>query len=335
MKKLIAFLLAAMMLATLVACGGSDAGAGTGEDTYVLKVHTSAAATDPITMGAQKFADTLKDLTAGKVTCEIYPSSSLGVTADCLEGLPLRACDVVCDSISNAGSICNICNIEAAPYMYNSVEHFEAVWNGEVGDTIRKDIAANSSLTVLGGGLQGIRVMTSNVPVTSVDDVKGLKIRVPTIQMYLDTWKYLGAATTPLAGNEIFTALQQNTVEAQENAYTTNVALSLHEVCKYTVETNHVYSMCAFIMDTNFLKSLPAEYQSAIEEATKVGSAYMTEQYLALADTAKQTCIDNGMEILTVDAEEFRSALAPMISEKYPDLVKYYDMIVNADPNKA
>lgn len=91
------------------------------------------------------------------------------------------------------------------------------MWKGDVGKKIFDDVGAATGLKIMGSGLQGVRVVTSTVPVQSVEDVKGLKLRVPTIDVYLKTWQWLGAAANPLPGSEIFTSLQQKTVEGQEN----------------------------------------------------------------------------------------------------------------------
>ena len=338
MKKFFAFLMAAMMVVSMTACGGGDSGesggdtATAGEDTYVLKMHMSVGSTDPVYKSAEKFAELVTEKTGGNVTFELYPSSSLGVTQDCLEGLSLRACDIVYDSMSNLSTWTELANIEALPYMYNDVDHFRAVWEGDVGQQILEDVGASCGLKIMGCGLQGVRVVTSNKPVTSVEDVQGLKIRVPTIDVYLKTWEWLGAATTPLAGSEIFTAMQQNTVDAQENAYPTCVGLSLQECSKYVTETNHVYSMTTFVMDQAFFDSMPAEYQTAIEEAAMEAGKLCTDLIVADTESAKQKFVDAGCEIYEVDLAEWQAAMDGFLEETYPDLVPYYDMILAAAP---
>lgn len=119
MKKTIALVMALVMTAALlVGCGGQgNAGNSKFEtsDTYTLKMHLSVAATDPVYASAEKFVELVEAKTDGKVTFELYPSSSLGVTSDCLEGLSMRACDVVYDSMSNLSTWNELANIEALP----------------------------------------------------------------------------------------------------------------------------------------------------------------------------------------------------------------------------
>ena len=338
MKKTIALVMALVMTAALlIGCGqGGNGGNATFDsaDTYTLKMHMSVSATDPVYASAEKFKELVEAKTDGKVTLELYPSSSLGVTQDCLEGLSMRACDVVFESLSNLSTWTELANIEAVPYMYSGVEHFNAVWKGDVGKKIFDDVGAATGLKIMGSGLQGVRVVTSTVPVQSVEDVKGLKLRVPTIDVYLKTWQWLGAAATPLPGSEIFTSLQQKTVEGQENPYTNSANMSLQEVCSYVTETNHVYSMTTFIMDQKFFSSLPADYQAAIEEAAATAGDVCTELYLESAEKAKQVFVDAGATIYEVDLKEWQDAMDGFVEENYPNLTEYYNMILEADPTK-
>ena len=338
MKKLLSLIMALSMIAALlVGCGTKNADVPQGDDTeqtYTLKVHLSAPQSDPMYKACEEFKRIIEEKTNGNVTLELYPSSSLGVTQDCLEGLSMRACDVVFESLSNLSTWTELANIEAVPYMYSGVEHFNAVWKGDVGKKIFDDVGAATGLKIMGSGLQGVRVVTSTVPVQSVEDVKGLKLRVPTIDVYLKTWQWLGAAATPLPGSEIFTSLQQKTVEGQENPYTNSANMSLQEVCSYVTETNHVYSMTTFIMDQKFFSSLPADYQAAIEEAAAAAGDVCTELYLESAEQAKQVFVDAGATIYEVDLKEWQDAMDGFVEENYPNLMEYYNMILEADPTK-
>lgn len=338
MKKLLSLIMAMSMIAALLAgCGTKNADVQQGDDaeqTYTLKVHLSAPQSDPMYKACEEFKRIIEEKTNGNVTLELYPSSSLGVTQDCLEGLSMRACDVVFESLSNLSTWTELANIEAVPYMYSGVEHFNAVWKGDVGKKIFDDVGAATGLKMMGSGLQGVRVVTSTVPVQSVADVKGLKLRVPTIDVYLKTWQWLGAAATPLPGSEIFTSLQQKTVQGQENPYTNSASMSLQEVCSYVTETNHVYSMTTFIMDQKFFSSLPADYQAAIEEAAATAGDVCTELYLESAEKAKQVFVDAGATIYEVDLKEWQDAMDGFVEENYPNLTEYYNMILEADPTK-
>ena len=103
----------------------------------------------------------------------------------------------------------------------------------------------------------------------TIDDFKGFKLRVPNLEVYLKTWQWLNTSPTPLAMNEVYTALQQNTVEGQENPFADSLNYSFDEVCKYWIKTNHVYSCNLFMMDRTYFNSLPEEIQNAVIEAAE------------------------------------------------------------------
>lgn len=123
-------------------------------------------------------------------------------------------------------------------------------------------------------------------------------------------------------------------MEGQENPYTNSANMSLQEVCNYVTETNHVYSMTTFIMDQKFFSSLPADYQAAIEEAAAAAGDVCTELYLESAEEAKQVFVDAGATIYEVDLKEWQDAMDGFVEENYPNLMEYYNMILEADPTK-
>ncbi len=356
MKKCLSAVLAMAMMVTAFAGCGSSAPASSAAapaapaapaasaaapaapaaptEKYTLKMHMSIGPTDPVYTAAEQFANMVKEGTGGNVTVEIYPSSQLGNSADCIEGLSMRACDIVFESIANLASITPLANVEAMPYMYSSVDHWRSVWEGEIGEEIKASVGEACGMVIMGGGLQGLRVMTTTKPVRGLEDLKGFKLRVPTIPIYMDTWEWLGATTTPLGGSEIFSAMQQGTVEGQENGYPSSASASFHEVSDYVTETNHVYNCLTFIMDGKFFNSLPESYQATIREAAAEASITCTDLVIKQTAEKKQVFVDAGCEIITIDLAEWQKALEGFLEAKYPDLVAYADMIKAADPAK-
>lgn len=349
MKKQIALILSIVMICALLGgCGSSQSTATPAAQTttaenspqsapaekYVLKMHLSVGETDPVADAAREFKRIVEEGTDGNIEIQIYPSSSLGNVADCLEGLSLGACDIVYDAFANLTPLTYIANADPIPYVYSNLDHYKAVWLGDVGKEILADVEADCGMTLMYGGTSGVRVLTSNVPVRGPEDVKGLKIRVPTTPIYIDTWDWLGANPTPLPGSEIFTALQQGTVDAQENGLPGSASASFHEVVKYVTETNHVYSSLVFVMDTDFFASLPESYQEVIRGAAETVAPYCIDRVMERTEEARQVFRDAGCEFLETDVSAWQAAMDGFFEEKYPDLVKYRDMIAAVDPTK-
>ena len=346
MKKRIFAALACLALgiSLLSGCGGGsgssgdsgsqNAGGAPSGETYTMKMHLSIGETDPVYKSAEVFAQTVSEKTGGAITVELYPSSSLGNTADCLEGLSLGICNIVYESIGNLASLSTLANIEAAPYMYSGVEHWRTVWEGEVGQDILTKMGEECNMVIMGAGLQGIRVMCSNKRIASPDDVKGFKLRVPTIPIYLDTWTWLGATPTPLGGSEVFAASRQGTVNGAENGLTNIASLSWDECCDYIIETQHVYNTDSFVMDKGYFESLPAEYQTILQEAAVEAGKYCTDLVLQANEEVRPEVEAAGCEFIDTDVSLWQAALDGFLEEKYPDLITYADAIKAADPAK-
>ena len=349
-KRILATLLsAALGLSVLSGCGSStdtssnaesssttasDSGekAAASGESYTMKMHLSIGETDPVYKAAQHFAETVNEKTDGAITVELYPSSSLGNTADCLEGLSLGICNIVFESIGNLASLTPLANIEAAPYLYSSTDHWRAVWEGEVGQNILNQMGEDCGMVIMGAGLQGIRVMCSNKRIETPADAAGFKLRVPTIPIYLDTWTWLGATPTPLGGSEVFTAIQQGTVNGAENGLTNIASLSWDECTKYIIETKHVYNTDSFIMDKGYFESLPEEYQTIIRDAADEAGKYCTDLVLEANESIRPEVEAAGCEFVETDVTLWQEALDGFLDEKYPDLVPYADQIKAANP---
>ncbi|MEA4848870.1 MAG: TRAP transporter substrate-binding protein, partial [Clostridiaceae bacterium] len=185
---------------------------------------------------------------------------------------------------------------------------------------------------LLGYGCSGVRIMTTNKPIHSIDDIKGLRLRVPTIDVYIKTWEWLKATPTPLGGSEIFTAIQQGTVDGQENSYIDSLNLGLHEVCKYATESNHAYITNCFIFDKKFFNSLPESCQQAMREAANEASEYKNRVLVDETAAAKQKFIDAGIEIIEVNTDEFMSYFNGFMEKHYPSLSKWREEILAMDP---
>ncbi len=329
MKRIFAFLLALIMVTALMS---TYALADDGLEEMTMKMHMNCGTSDYVYTAGEKFAELVNEKTDGKVTIELYPNSALGTSADCIEGLSIGICNIVFDPIDNLAAWSKLANLNAAPYLYSSIDHYRAVWEGEVGKKILEDIGKESGKVLLGAGLQGVRVTTTNTPVYSVEDVKGLKLRVPTSDMYIDTWSWLGATPTPIAAADAFTAIQQGQVDGQENPYGASVGLSMQDCCKYVTETNHVYGTDTFTFDETYFNNLPEEYQTAIAEAADEATKYLTDLAIELTEEKKQVFVDAGCTIIETDISEWMDAMDGFLEEKYPYLMEYAELIAAADP---
>ena len=170
-----------------------------------------------------------------------------------------------------------LAGIDPFPYLYCDFEHFKKVWYSETGDQLLKKIGDAGGFRLIGPMYRGARYVTSKKKFSSLEELRGLKIRAPQLKMYLKTWELLGAAPTFMAATEIYTGLQQGTVDAQENPLDFCYNYALYELCPFLIETRHVLSNDVFIFDKAYFEALPEEVQRVLIEAANEVAQWRTD----------------------------------------------------------
>ena len=341
MKKLVALLLALVMVFALAACGESSdpgsetSGGNVSGDVITLKLAHPFNENNSNYDACEVFEQTLEEVSGGAVQVDIFPSNTLGTTEEVEEGLAYGTCDIVYESIASLGNWSELANIDAYPYLYSSLDHFLAVWQSEYGDQLRDKIGEQGGFKILGTLYRGTRIVTSSVPVNSIEDFNGFKIRTPTQQMYIKTWERLGATSTPLPSAEIFTAIQQGTVEGQENPIADSWNFGVYDVCPYVIKTNHVYSQCTFIFDRDKYEGFSEEVKGWIDEAVKAAEDYKNEITPTEEEEYYQRWEDYGATIIEVDMQEYMDAFATFAEDEFPAFVDYVNEIRAMDPALA
>ena len=280
MKKKI---LAIAMTAIVAALGltGCNNGMGINDDgTYTWKMALNSTEGDNAYDTGAAFAKKIEELTDGRVEVVLYGGGSLGTTSEVLEGMKFGVANVMCESIGTLATFTPMANIDATPYLFRDYDHFMETWNSDVGEEIKETVGEESGFKLLGGTYRGPRIVTATKEMKNIEDFKGFKLRAPNLEMYLETWKWMKAAPTPIAMTETYTALQQKTVDGQENPMTDSLNYAFDEVCKYWIKTNHVYSSNVIIMDREYFDALPEDIQQAVREAAEYAGVTVSEQQL-------------------------------------------------------
>lgn len=338
-KKVLALALALSMVFAFTACGGSSdsgsaGGSASGDAEYTWKLALLGQEGDNAYDYGVIFKDKIEELSEGKIKVDLYGGGQLGATTEVLEGMKDGVADLMIESIGTLAPFSDLANIEAMPYMINSKEHFDAVWNGDVGAELKTAIGDDAGFKLLGASYRGPRIVTATKEMKTVDDFKGFKLRTPDLDMYVKTWKWMGAAPTPLAMTETYTAIQQKTVEGQENPITSSKSYSMDEVCDYWIKTNHVYGCNVVIFDKTFFEGLPEDIQKVVEDAAnQAGEEVSKDQEQMDADTEKELK-DAGKTIVEVDTDAMAKHFEKFAEEEYPDFADWVKKIKDADPAK-
>lgn len=333
MKKIRFGVIILALLLIVAACGKDNnetsAEATGNEKTVKLRLGHIANESDAWHLGAQKFAELVKEKSNGTVEVEIYPSSTLGNDRDLIEGMQLGSVDfaLVAGVLSNFYEPYSILEL---PYLFRDNDHLEKVLYGEVGTQLKEDLLENADIRGLEFWIRGPRELTASKKIETPDDLKGLKIRVPEIPASIKAWEAMGATPTPMAFGEVYSSLQTGIIDAQENPLALIESNKLNEVQDYLMMTNHVYGYVLLTMSDMTYSKLTKEQQKAVEEAAKEATAYENELVYKLEEELLQKLKDTGMEVVELDTEPFSEKAKKVhgeFAEKYGQ--ELYESILN------
>ena len=256
-------------------------------------------------------AEEIKKRTNGRYDIQVFPASSLGKEADINQGLTLGTVDMVLTGASFAGRSYPPLAVSYFPFIFRDAEHQLAYAKSDVFKELAKgyDDKTGNHITAL--NYYGARHVTSSAakPVSKPEDMKGLKIRVPDAPAYLAFPKSLGANATPIAFAEVYLALQNNTVDAQENPLPTIEAKKFYEVQKNISLTGHIVDSLLTVVSGNLWNKLNAEdkkiFESVMQEAAeKTGREIIASETRLVEEFKKK-----GNNVITVDKNAFREAV--------------------------
>lgn len=255
---------------------------------------------------AIKFGEEVKSLSNGRVVVKVYPNSSLGKEMDLVSGMQLGTVDMTItgESLQNWAPKAALL---AVPYAYKTMEHMDSVASGKIGDMIEAQIIEKAKVRPLAYFARGPRNLTSNRPIKSPSDLNGLKLRVPNVPLFVDVWDSLGAKPTPMAFSEVFTSLQSNVIDAQENPLALIKSASFFEVQKFVNKTEHVRSWIYLALSEKTWSKLSEADKAAVTEAGKRAQAYERMLFLEESDKLVAELEAKGMTFVEVDGKAFAS----------------------------
>ena len=323
----------------LAACGGSSsstaasstaspaASAAAGNASYKITIAHQQDETDSMHLGAVEFQKYVQEKSNGQIEVEIFPNGQLGPEVDIIQSiLSQGGCDITFTGETMQTYEPDLGMI-GMPYLIQSDEHMDKVLNGEVGQELEGLMEA-AGMKCLAYYTRGPRYITSNRKITYVADCNNLVIRTPAAAMTVSAFEALGAKPTPMALAEVFTSLQQGTIEAQENPLAMIYTKSFFEVQKYLILTAHLRAWVYVAMGKAQFDALPAELQQVVMDGAAAAQAAEHQLFLDNEEKYYNEIQEKGMEYVEVDTQEFADA---MIGGVLPTLTdsqkKLYDKI--------
>ncbi len=311
MKRFLAIVLA---LCLIVALGASASAAGKVKELKWGSVHTE----DHLATQMMKMAiDEINEKAEG-IHVTGFPNSVLGGSQDLVEGVQEGIVDIITEGPAQfAAWIPKAAQVEA-PFLWQNVDHMLAALNGEYKDKLN-ELFDTIDVKILGTFYYGTRQLTVNKEIHTLDDLKGMKIRVPQADLYVKMIESWNAAATPMALNELYLALQTGTVDGQENPLTTYEAQKFYETnAKYIILTNHIICPNMIFMNGDVWNGLSEHDKEVVATAIANAVKWQGEQQLdaeaKLADELKE----KGCTVITPD-DTIKEATVPYIQPSIED----------------
>lgn len=298
--------IARLLTATLIAAGiGFTAAVQAAETLNFAHVYETS---EPYHEWALWAADEIEERTDGRYSINVHGASSLGKEADINEGLQLGTVDLIYTGNQFAGRFYGPVGIAGAPYMFRDFDHWQAYVDSDLFDEIAQGYQDATGNVPLAMNYYGRRHVTSNEPINTPEDMQGLKIRTPNAPMYMMFPEAVGANPTPIAFSEVYLALQQGVVDAQENPLPTIRAKAFYEVQDYINLTGHITDSLITIAGGPLWNRLSEEDREIFREVYTEAGKRITQDILASEEELVAWFEEQGVTVNEVDTTPFREA---------------------------
>ncbi|MBY5394157.1 DctP family TRAP transporter solute-binding subunit [Rhizobium leguminosarum] len=262
-------------------------------------------------------AEEINKRTDGRYKIEVYPASQLGKEADINQGLKLGTVDIIISGSSFAARDYKPIGVTYFPYIFRGPDHLIAYTKSDVFKRLAKGYEDKTGNHIAAVSYYGTRHTTSNKPIAKCADMQGLKIRVPDVPAYLAMPRACGANTTPIAFAEVYLALQNGTVEAQENPLTTIEAKKFYEVQKNIILTGHIVDHLNTVVSKTRWASLSDEDKKIFGEVMQEAAERTSKTIAGKENSLIATFKEKGLNVAEVDKADFEKTV--MENVKFED----------------
>ncbi len=267
----------------------------------------------PFVLGMKKTAEIVAQKTNNRIQIQVFPAAQLGTGKDMIEATVFGSEAMVTEGAAMFSQWAPRLSIMEAPYLFRDVNHMVKAIKSPVGQEMVDELTTKRGLRSLGVVYYGVRHLTANKPVNTPEDVKGLKLRVPEVPLYLEMARAWGANPTPMAFAELYLALKQGTVDAQENPIPTINSGKFYEVQKYLILTGHIMVPQLHVISDKLWKSLSPGDQRILQEAVDEGIAFSNDMLIKQEQSQAEEFKKKGMQVITPDVAAFKKASMAVI----------------------
>lgn len=301
--------------ASVVTATSTRAPAQTGKK-VTAKLGHIAAADQPHGLAAQRLADLAKQYSDGEVEIQVFPSSQIGAEPQLFQGVKAGSIEIALQGEGTLAQLVPKYHWAIVPFMLKGPEHYERVLGSDLPRETGEELLARTGVRVIGDWYRSARQMGHRAkPIKTPQDARGQKLRVAEVPLYIDTYRDMGFAVTPMNWGELYGALQQGVVEMAEAQMEWFWGTKLFEVQKYLMLTSHCQGDYVVECNDRWWQGLAKAHQDVILRAVKDAGQYNTEQVKKWdADLARQLA---GKGMVVVKPEEIdRAAFIKIVQEK-------------------
>lgn len=309
----------ALVFVTCLAILGTASTAMAAKAQFVMKI--ANAASDSTAAGlalTDYFKPYIEEHSGGRIQVDVYNNGVLGQDRQVYEAMQIQTIEANLAATAALANFDKSFNILDVPFLFKDYPTAHAALDGEFGALVARDLP-KSGIRMLAFCDNAFRnISNTKRPVVTMEDMKGLKIRVMEAPTYINSMKALGANPTPMAFNEVYTGLQQGTIDGQDNGIVLTYTMKFHEVLKYYSFTEHCFSANIITISEAFWQSLPEDLQKVVQDGAlyaakhqRVMNAEMEKEFLKIME-------DSGVQVNYLSPEEherWKKATAHIIDE--------------------
>jgi tripartite ATP-independent transporter DctP family solute receptor len=279
---------------------------GLAQQVFVCRIaHTEGIGT-PITNAFDKWVDILNTQSGGRIDAQHFPAAQLGGLAEALEGSRIGTIEVTTAGPDSEEAIApEIAALGGAPgFIYKNEAHVDAVLQGDLGKRASQIAREKTGVEFVAYGETGFRHILAKRPVKTLDDLQGLKIRVPQLRIWVDFWTLLGAAPTPLPYSEQYSALSTGIIDAIDSDVFSIEGFKFYEQAKYLTMTGHWFLPKAVRVNAAWLDGLPADLQDLVRTSAQEVFAEQRRINRELADQTLEKLKTQGVEVYVLPPDQ-------------------------------
>lgn len=279
-----------------------------------LRMGTIAAANSPWHRAMNRFTEVAAGESGGALRVTPFTDSQLGDLQQLLAGMQLGTIEMAYLGLGTAVILrgADPLKVIYAPYLFTGKEGATKAMNSPEFERLYEDIAGRTGVRIVGayGARSPRAIQTTRGPVRRPEDLRGMKLRIPPIDVFQATFEALGVQNTPLGVGEIYTAMSRGLVEGQDNGFDLSIPLRFHEVAKHWSATDHGFELTGWFMSNRLWSSLSPAHRNALVAAARAGGEVTTRETEALDNEGRDILRQHGVTYTEPDRDAFRAATA-------------------------